>query len=60
MVSSLFDLCGMGSRFPLETTVMHTQRECNSSWLPAFVKLRRDPYSFKSIMVSGHVLLLKL
>lgn len=43
MVSSLFDLCGMGSRFPLETTVMHTQRECNSLWLPAFVKLRRDP-----------------
>lgn len=29
-------LCSVGSRFPLETDVLHIQRKCCSLWLSSF------------------------
>lgn len=31
MVRALFDLCSIGSRFPLETNEMYIQRKCYSA-----------------------------
>lgn len=52
-------LCSVRSRFPLETNVLHIQSATLYGCHPS-IKLKRDPYSLKNIMLSGHMVFLEV